>query len=422
MTSGWHEVALGEIVEIFDGPHATPKKTDSGPVFLGISNLVNGRIDLSTTRHLSEDDYKTWTKRVTPMPGDVVFSYETRLGEAAAIPEGLQCCLGRRMGLLRPHTELVDADFLLYAYLGPRFQETLRARAVQGSTVDRILLSELGAFPIEIPVEVSEQRAIAHILGALDDKIELNRRVNETLEEMARTIFKDWFIDFGPTRAKMEGREPYLPAEVWDLFPDSLVDSELGLIPEGWEVASLGEVIEIHDSTRVPLNSRQRAERQGPYPYHGAAGVMDLVDDYLFDGVYVLTGEDGTVVDGEGHPVVQYVWGQFWVNNHAHVLKGKGRINEEHLYLYLEQVNIHAFVTGAVQPKLNQRNLKSIPFVVPAESTCHAFAHAVEPLFAKVRANMQEVAAVATQRDTLLPKLLSGALLLTDVDEPIRSY
>ena len=197
-TNGWREVAVGEIAEIFDGPHATPKKTDSGPVFLGISNLVNGRIDLSTTRHLSEDDYKTWTKRVTPVPGDVVFSYETRLGEVAAIPQGLRCCLGRRMGLLRPRKELVDADFLLYAYLGPRFQQTLQARTVQGSTVDRILLSELGSFPLEIPIEVSEQRAIAHILGTLDDKIELNRRMNQTLEEMARAIFKDWFIDFGP--------------------------------------------------------------------------------------------------------------------------------------------------------------------------------------------------------------------------------
>ena len=205
-SDGWREVTLGEIAEIYDGPHATPWKTVSGPVFLGISNLVNGRIDLSTTEHLSDNDYLTWTRRVTPTPGDIVFSYETRLGEAAAIPDELRCCLGRRMGLLRPRAKSVDSRFLLYAYLGPSFQETLRSRAVQGSTVDRILLSELATFPIELPKDVKEQRAVAHILGTLDDKIELNRRMNETLEEMARALFKSWFVDFEPVRAKMERR------------------------------------------------------------------------------------------------------------------------------------------------------------------------------------------------------------------------
>ena len=250
ITGGWHEVALEEIAEIFDGPHATPQKTDSGLVFLGISNLVNGRIDLSTTQHLSEDDYLVWTRRITPMPGDVVFSYETRLGEAAAIPDGLRCCLGRRMGLLRARTDSVDPRFLLYAYLGPRFQETLRAMVVQGSTVDRIPLSEMGAFQIEIPIDVAEQRAIAHVLGTLDDKIELNRRMNQTLEEMARSLFKSWFVDFDPVHAKMEGRWrpgeslPGLPAHLYDLFPNRLVDSELGEIPEAWELRAFGTLLD----------------------------------------------------------------------------------------------------------------------------------------------------------------------------------
>ena len=413
-SGGWREVPLRKIAEIYDGPHATPQKTVSGPVFLGISNLVNGRIDLSTTEHLSDDDYLTWTRRVKPTPGDIVFSYETRLGEAAAIPDGLKCCLGRRMGLLRPRAESVDSRFLLYAYLGPSFQETLRSRAVQGSTVDRILLSELGTFPIEVPRDAKEQRAIAHVLGTLDDKIELNRRMNETLEAMARALFKSWFVDFEPVRAKMEGRWrrgeslPGLPAEHYDLFPDRLVDSELGEIPEGWEVRSLGDVVEIHDSKRIPLNSRQRAERQGPYPYYGAAGIMDYVDDYLFDGVYVLIGEDGSVVDDIGHPVVQYVWGKFWVNNHAHILRPSRGVGLEHLYLFLRQVNITPYVTGAVQPKLNQSNLNSVPFFLPSQQVCETFGDAVGPLFQQMRSKEDESKALATQRDALLPRLVSG--------------
>ena len=273
--------------------------------------------------------------------------------------------------------------------------------------------SILSSIPVQVP-PLPEQRAIAHILGTLDDKIELNRRMNETLEEMARALFKSWFVDFDPVRAKMDGRWrpgqslPGLPAEHYELFPDRLVDSELGEIPEGWEVGTLGDVIEVYDSRRVPLNSRQRASRQGPYPYYGAAGVMDYVDDFLFDGVYVLTGEDGTVIDTDGHPVVQYIWGQFWVNNHAHVLKGKGGISDEHLYLLLQQADIQAFVTGAVQPKLNQKYLRAIPAVLPDESVCYLFSDLLQPIFATVRSRTEEFRDLAQHRDAMLPKLVSG--------------
>ena len=171
---------------------------------------------------------------------------------------------------------------------------------------------------------------------------------------------------------------------------------------------ALGDVIDIYDAARIPLNSRQRAERQGLYPYYGAAGIMDHVDDFLFDGVYVLTGEDGTVANEEGYPAVQYVWGQFWVNNHAHVMRGAHGISDEHLYLFLQQARIVSFVTGAVQPKLNQKNLKSIPFVLPQQSVCQAFAHLEQPIFATIRSNSDASVTLTAQRDALLPGLVSG--------------
>ena len=267
---------------------------------------------------------------------------------------------------------------------------------------------------------IADQRAIAHILGSLDDKIELNRRMNETLEAMAQAIFKSWFVDFDPVHANAEGRDTGLPKEIADLFPDSFEDSELGAVPEGWKATTLKDGIEIFDSVRIPLNKRQRVERQGPYPYYGAAGIVDHVDDFLFDGVYVLTGEDGSVVDGDGYPVVQYVWGQFWVNNHAHILKGKNEISEEHLYLFLQQTNVAAFVTGAVQPKLNQKNLKAIPFVLPTGPVCRAFSDLIQPLFSKLRANADENATLAPLRDALLPKLISGELRVSDAEKFIE--
>ena len=289
-----------------------------------------------------------------------------------------------------------------------------------GTAVPHISAQQIKEFEFLLP-PVHEQRAIAHILGTLDDKIELNRRMNETLEAMARALFKSWFVDFDPVRAKMEGRDTGLPQDIADLFPDRLVDSEMSEIPERWEATSLGTVIEIHDRKRIPLNKRQRAERQGPYPYYGAAGIMDYVNDFLFDGVYILTGEDGSVVDAHGHPVVQYVWGKFWVNNHAHVLKGRKDISDEHLYLLLQRANITAFVTGAVQPKLNQKNLKAIPLVLPTGPACRVFSGLVAPLFARVRHNADESERLVALRDALLPKLISGEIRVQYAETVLES-
>ena len=170
----------------------------------------------------------------------------------------------------------------------------------------------------------------------------------------------------------------------------------------------MDDAVEIRDHLRVPLNGRQRAQCKGAYRYYGAAGVMDYVDSFLFDGVYVLTGEDGSVVQPNGRPVTQYVWGQFWVNNHAHVLKGKNGFCDEHLYLLLHHQDIAAFVTGAVQPKLSQTNLKAVPIVVPSLTVSAAFAALIQPMFRTLRFNADETLTLAAQRDALLPKLVSG--------------
>lgn len=182
--SEWTTTTIAEIAEIFDGPHATPKKTESGPWFLSISSLNRGQLDLSQSAHLSEEDFIKWTRRVTPRSGDLLFSYETRLGEAALMPDGLRACLGRRMGLLRPKKEKVSPHFLLYAYLGPDFQNTIQERCVHGATVDRIPLTEMGKWPISLPPR-EEQEAIASLLRALDDKIAVNDRIAATAETLA---------------------------------------------------------------------------------------------------------------------------------------------------------------------------------------------------------------------------------------------
>ena len=173
-----------------------------------------------------------------------------------------------------------------------------------------------------------------------------------------------------------------------------------------------GDIVAFEDSKRVPLNSRDREARKGPYPYYGATSVMDYVDGYLFDGIRVLLGEDGTVIDSEGRPILQYVWGKYWVNNHAHILASSGEYSLEAIYVALRRTAINHIVTGAVQMKTSQRNLKSLELEMPSPKSLDY----LQDLFAAYRSNRDESAKLASLRDALLPKLMSGEIDVTKVD------
>jgi len=182
------ELTWADLGQQFDGPHATPKRKTDGPYFLNISSLENGRLDLSKSDRLSEDEFVTWTRRVIPQSGDLLYSYETRLGEAALMPDGIKACLGRRMALLRPNPEVVDPKFLLYFYLGPQFQRTIQKHTITGATVPRLLLSEMPSWTVVIP-PLEEQRGIAEVLGALDDKIAANTTLITRCEALAHAKY-----------------------------------------------------------------------------------------------------------------------------------------------------------------------------------------------------------------------------------------
>lgn len=211
--SKWGSYSIGDIAQVFDGPHATPEKTKRGPWFLSISSLDGGRLNLTESAHLSEEDFVRWTRRVTPEPGDVLFSYETRLGEAALVPEGVRACLGRRMGLLRPNRKLVDPNFLLFSYLSPEFQATIQSRKIHGATVDRIPLVDLPKWSIRLP-DLTEQRAIAAALRALDDKIALNECIASACTDLMSLRFATNIWDYDRRRDLPEG---YSECRVLDL-------------------------------------------------------------------------------------------------------------------------------------------------------------------------------------------------------------
>ncbi|MFF7194101.1 restriction endonuclease subunit S [Streptomyces sp. NPDC008079] len=178
---------LGEVAELHDGPHATPVKTASGPWFLSISSLDAGRLDLTASAHLSEEDFARWTRRVQPRTGDVLFSYETRLGHAALMPPGVRACLGRRMALLRAKTPSAGGALLLHAYLSPAFQDEIGRRTLRGATVDRLPLGDMPDWPLPLPAE-GERAGLSARLEALHASAAQAAAENDTLAALRDTL------------------------------------------------------------------------------------------------------------------------------------------------------------------------------------------------------------------------------------------
>lgn len=408
---GWNWTPLSSVARLESGHTPSrrhPEYWGGSIPWIGIRDATgnHGRVIQETIEYTNELGIENSSARV--LPKDTVC-----LSRTASV--GYVVVMGRPMATSQDFVNWICSDklnphFLKYVLLAER--EALLVFAV-GSVHQTIYFPEAKAFHICMP-DRHVQDSIVEVLGALDDKIELNRRMNDTLEATARAIFKDWFVDFGPTRAKMEGRAPYLAPDIWSLFPDRLDDDSK---PDGWNRESLGAHMSNFDSKRVPVSGGERAKRQGPYPYHGATGVMDHVDDYLFDGTYLLVGEDGSVVKESGLAFTQYVWGKIWVNNHAHVLQGKGAVSTEQLLLYFQHEAVTPYITGAVQLKLSQGRMNAMPFIYAGQNVCEAFAATVAPFFAKYRANADESKSLAEMRNLLLPKLMSGEVRVKDAEK-----
>lgn len=425
MESEFTSQPLGEVLELLlDHRGRTPKKlggdfSSAGIPVVSAKNVKGGRLEFSEDRrYVTPEMFERWMPHKL-MVRDILLTSEAPLGEAVYLKDDANFCLGQRLFGLRANPKKADARYLYYWLTSSIAQGRLHARAT-GTTAQGIRQAELVKVAVDLP-SLEKQKQASQILGSLDDKIELNRRMNESLEAMSRALFKCWFVDFEPVRMKAEGKDPSAPVSqgglgldpaIAALFPDSFEDSVLGEIPTGWESGQLGDCIEIFDSKRVPLASRERATMQGDYPYYGAASVLDFVDDYLFDGIFVLTGEDGTVMDTDGSPATQYVWGKFWVNNHAHILKGKNQFTTEHLLLLLKSLNIAAYITGAVQAKLNQENLRRIPVVLASKELLAVFGSIIAPMYSQFRELSNETMKLISVRDGLLPIMLSGVIEL----------
>lgn len=292
--------------------------------------------------------------------------------------------------VFRAKEGIADKDYLYYLVCSPKVREPAIKSMVGSSGRQRVQTDVVKNLEIDVPPLV-EQEKIGSFLKALDNKIALNDRINKNLEQQAKALYKDWFFDFSPFSAE-------------------------GNLPNGWRLGTVGDIIQLHDSKRVPLSGSERDKMKKIYPYYGATSLMDYVDNYLFDGIYLLLGEDGTVVDSLGFPILQYIYGQFWVNNHAHIITGKEGFSVEELYLFFRLTNIKSIVTGAVQQKVSQQNLKKVPAIIPNKEALNAFDDLIQPIFAQIRNLKDENIRLADLRDSLLPRLMSGELDVSNVD------
>jgi type I restriction enzyme S subunit len=395
------------------GPFGTRLKaseyTSTGVPVISVGEVGDGRLRVHLKTPRVDETVTSRMPEYLLRAGDIVFGRKGAVERSAQVqPDEDGYFLGSDGIRLRLNPYTCDPKFIAYQ-LQTQVHKNWMIQHAAGTTMPSLNEGIIRNIPIVLK-PLNEQKRIAHILGALDDKIALNQRMNATLEAMARALFQSWFVDFDPVRAKMDGRKPEgMDEATAALFPIHFEKGSDGNVPEGWRYTTLGEVIHILDSKRIPLSGRERQARQGKYPYHGAAAVMDHVDDFLFDGIYALIGEDGSVINDDGTPVVQYVWGKFWVNNHAHVLCGKNSVSTEHLLLHLKGSNITPFVNGAVQLKLNQGNMKRIPFLLPPAGVGQAFTKIVEPFFAQIRRNSGDSHSLAAMRDSMFPALLNEA-------------
>jgi restriction endonuclease S subunit len=382
--------------------------------YLRIVDFKDGSIDKSNLQYVPDEVFPS-VSRYTISSNDLYISIVGTIGLVGKVPVELSGAnlTENAAKICQIDPTVMNRDYLGYFLRSEMGQGAISSMTV-GSTQPKLALFRIEQ--IEVPcLALGIQESIVSVLNALDDRITLLRETNTTLEAIAQALFKSWFVDFDPVHAKMQGRAPEgMDQATAALFPDSFEESELGPVPKGWIHCSLKEVCAIFDSKRVPLSGAERSKRQGPYPYYGAASLMDYVDDYLFDGIYLLTGEDGSVADEHGFPITQYVWGKFWVNNHAHILQGKAGFSTEHLALALRRVNIEPFITGAVQAKLSQSNMWRINVLNPGHDISAAFGLLISPLYEAIRANEERAKTLSSVRDILLPRLISGQLLLSE--------
>jgi type I restriction enzyme, S subunit len=383
----WKRVPIKETYKgFYDGPHATPTPTDQGPIFLSIKNITeDGHLDLSDVKHISEQEFPRWTKRVLPQPGDIVFTYEATLHRYAVIPKDFRGCLGRRVALIRPETQKIDAKFLLYYFFGNEWYSLINEKTISGSTVDRIPLIDFPNFEISIP-PLSIQKKISAVLSTYDDLIENNDRRITLLEKMAEEIYREWFV-----RLRFPGHEQ--------------ATFHKG-IPEDWESKRFDEFCLLQRGFDLPDDK----VKPGIYPVVASTSIKTYHSECKVNPPVITTGRSGSL------GTVLFVNSSAWPLNTTLFVKNFFGNSPYLIYYTLKFLKLENFNAGAGVPSLNRNHLGGLHMSVPPKILQNRFDENISVIF-KQKENLANANEKLKQtRDRLLTRLISGKLSVEDLD------
>lgn len=384
---------LDELCDIKSGKRI-PKEMDfvtseTEHPYIRARDIKEGKINTDDLIYL-EDDVFQKIKRYIINSGDIAITIVgASVGDTGYASKNVHGYnLTENAARLTNYKNNVDSKFLHYVLAQKQYHDYMQLIA-GAAAQPKLGIYKVKRIKVELP-DLKKQKRIADILSNNDNLIENNNKRIKLLEQMAENLYKEWFVRFR--------------------FPGYEDVGFVGTLPIGWQYQPISESMDFFDSQRVPLSSMQRDEMEKIYPYYGAAKLMDYVDDYLFDGEYLLLGEDGTVVTTDGFPVLQLVNDKFWVNNHAHVIRGKGNILTRFLYLTFCRFPITGVVTGSAQPKISKGRLEKLKILVPDAITMEHFNNLINPMFDEIKLLKKQLIRITQQRDMLLPRLMSGKL------------
>ena len=409
--SEFEYVSLSNLVEeIIDNRGRTCPTSEQGIPLIATNCVKEDRIypTHEKVRYVSDETYDEWF-RGHPIPGDILFVNKGSPGRVCLVPDPIDFCIAQDMVALRANKRLVCPQYLFAALRSPQVKASIDNMNV-GTMIPHFKKGDFDKLLIPVP-DRGEQESIGNIYYSFSLAIENKRKTNETLEAMAKALFKSWFVDFDPVRAKAEGRPTGLPAEISDLFPDSFQDSELGEIPSGWKVEQLGEVIEL--AYGKPLKEEQR--NGGSYPVFGSNGVVGSHDEYLVEA-------PGIVVGRKGNPgTVEWSEKNFYpIDTTFFVIKKKGGLGMRFLFYCLKNQNLSNLSADSAVPGLNRNHAYMNNQLLPPAEVAFAFERQLEVIFNRKAFLAEEINTLGATRDALLPKLISGEIRIPDAEKMLE--
>ena len=423
--SDWVCQRLGE-VSLKIGSGATPRGgkavyLDDGPVSLIRSqNVLNNRFSWDGLAFIDQARADELSN-VEVLPEDVLLNIT---GDSVAracqvVPEALPARVNQHVAIVRPDPEKLDPQFLRYFLVSPTMQNKLLSWAGSGGTRKALTKGMIESFEVPAPLDVREQCAIARLLGILDDRIELDRRMNETLEAMARALFKSWFVDFDPVRAKMEGRDPKLPPDIADLFPDRLMASELDEVPDGWSVLPLDQIAVFRNGLALQKYRPEGDEDWLPVLKIAQlrAGTADGAEKARASIPPEVIVDDGDIVFSWSGSLELRVWTGGPAALNQHLFKVTSEVYPKWFFFHCVASHLNAFRAIAAgkattMGHIKREHLREARCVVPDHDLLEAVRPVFEPLLHSVIRHRTLARALAVTRDTLLPRLVSGEIRL----------